>query len=112
MKHNHNHNNAQNPGPQMAPVRFEFRHPSAALVCVAGSFNDWKPEAKALHSSGGGLWWKETILKPGTYEYCFVVDGQWIPDPKAKESVPNPFGGQNSILKVESPAAAPQPAKR
>jgi hypothetical protein len=39
-------------------------------------------------------------LAPGTYEYCLVVDGQWMPDPLAKETVPNPFGGRNSVLKV------------
>jgi hypothetical protein len=39
-------------------------------------------------------------LAPGTYEYCLVVDGQWMPDPLARETVPNPFGGRNSVLKV------------
>jgi hypothetical protein len=29
-----------------------------------------------------------------------VVDGRWIPDPLAREAVPNPFGGRNSLLKV------------
>jgi hypothetical protein len=28
------------------------------------------------------------------------VDGQWLPDPNAKESVENPFGGRNSVLVV------------
>jgi 1,4-alpha-glucan branching enzyme len=97
MKHNHHHDNA--PGPQLVPVRFEFTHPTARTVCVAGTFNDWQPEAKTLHSSAGN-WWKETNLAPGTYEYYFVVDGQWIPDPQATETVDNPFGGKNSILKV------------
>jgi len=31
-----------------------------------------------------GNWWKETSLAPGTYEYCLVVDGPWLPDPKAR----------------------------
>jgi 1,4-alpha-glucan branching enzyme len=100
MKHNHNHDNAPNTEPQMVPVRFEFTDPSAKLVCIAGTFNNWKPENKTLHSSGVGNWWKETALKPGTYEYCLVVDGKYIPDPLAKESVPNPFGGRNSVLTV------------
>lgn len=105
MKHNHNHDNA--PGPQLMPVRFEFTHPTATNVCVAGTFNDWQPEAKTLHSSGAGSWWKETALAPGSYEYCLVVDGQWMPDPLAKETVANPFGGRNSVLTVaSSPAAA------
>jgi 1,4-alpha-glucan branching enzyme len=115
MKHNHNHNNAPTIS-GLQPVRFEFSHPSAMSVCVAGSFNDWQPEAKALHPSDAGKWWKETALKPGTYEYCFVVDGQWVPDPAAAETVPNPFGGRNSVLKVGETAApaiasADSPAK-
>jgi 1,4-alpha-glucan branching enzyme len=107
MKHNRNHNNAKSTVPQLVPVRFEFVHPTATTVCVAGTFNQWQPEAKTLHSSGVGNWWKETSLAPGTYEYCLVVDGKWIPDPLARETVANPFGGRNSILKVcSSPTAA------
>jgi hypothetical protein len=50
---------------------------------------------------------KETALLPGIYEYCLVVDGQWMPDPLARETIPNPFGGRNSVLKVaSSPEAA------
>ena len=105
MKHHQNHD--QNAGLQLVPVRFEFTHPTAKNVCVAGTFNHWQPEAKALHSSGAGNWWKEISLAPGSYEYCLVVDGQWMPDPRARESVPNPFGGRNSILHVAiSPEAA------
>ena len=106
MKHNHNHDNAPTAGSQLVPVRFEFTHPTASVVCVAGTFNNWQPEAKALHPSGGGRWLKETVLSPGTYEYCLVVDGQWMPDPSARETVPNPFGGRNSILKVATSAEA------
>jgi 1,4-alpha-glucan branching enzyme len=103
MKHNHNHDNApahRTPDPQRVPVRFEFVDPTATTVSIAGTFNEWKPESKALHSSGEGHWWKETTLEPGTYEYCFVVDGKWVPDPLSRETVPNPFGGRNSVLKV------------
>lgn len=102
MKRNHNHDNAPNPGPQTVMVRFEFSHPTAKTVCVAGTFNHWQPETKTLHPSGQGHWLKETALAPGTYEYCLIVDGQWMPDPLALETVPNPFGGRNSILKVVS----------
>ncbi len=60
------------------------------------------PKPSPCISLGGGRWLKETVLPPGTYEYCLVVDGEWMPDPLAKETVPNPFGGRNSILKVAS----------
>ncbi len=109
MKHNHNHDNVPGAGTQLVPVRFEFTHPTATTVCVAGTFNHWQPEAKTLHSSGVGNWWKETSLAPGTYEYCFIVDGKWMPDPLAKQTVANPFGGRNSVLTV---ASSPEAAHR
>jgi len=107
MKHNKNHDNARSTGLQLQPVRFEFTHPTATTVSVAGTFNDWHPTTKSMHPSRKGHWLKEAFLPPGNYEYCLVVDGQWMPDPLARETVPNPFGGKNSILKVaNSPEAA------
>ena len=89
----------------MVPVRFEFTSTTARDVCIAGCFNHWQPEAKPMHPVGDGRWLKETVLPPGTYEYCLVVDGQWRTDPLAKADVPNPFGGRNSVLLVKSPEA-------
>lgn len=42
------------------------------------------------------------MLAPGAYEYRFVVDGEWVTDPRSKETVANPFGGHNTILRVQS----------
>jgi len=109
MKHNKNHDNAQSAGPQLIPVQFEFSHPTAVTVCIAGTFNDWDPTSKPMRSTGTGRWWKEAGLMPGSYEYCLVVDGEWMPDPSAKETVSNPFGGRNSILQV---ASSPEAAHR
>lgn len=83
---------------ELVPVRFEFTHPTAHSVAVAGSFNAWDPTSKSMHDIGNGHWLRETTLEPGSYEYCLVVDGEWMPDPMAAERVPNPFGGMNSIL--------------
>jgi len=106
MRHNKNHDNAKSAGPQLEPVRFEFIHPTATTVGIAGTFNDWHADAKPMHPVGGGRWLKETVLPPGTYEYCLVVDGCWIPDPLARETIPNPYGGRNSLLRVTSSADA------
>ena len=84
----------------LARVSLQFINPAAKQVCVAGSFNEWKPETMPLTHSGNGQWSGDVAIKPGRHEYLFVVDGQWIPDPKAKETVPNPFGGRNSVLVV------------
>jgi 1,4-alpha-glucan branching enzyme len=106
MKHNQNHDHGRSHDDgrhadrQLVPVRFEFTDAGAGAVSIAGTFNDWDPKAKTMHPFGNGHWLKETALPPGNYEYCFVVDGKWIPDPLARETVPNPFGGRNSVLKV------------
>lgn len=109
MKHKHRHPPAaiRPAQPEAVNIRFDFTDPRALAVAVAGTFNDWNPAAGALHSSGDGAWLTEAALLPGVYEYCLIVDGRWMPDPLARESVPNPFGGRNSVLKVScSPAAA------
>ena len=53
---------------------------------------------------GNGRWIKELTLPPGVYEYRIVADGEWLPDPLATETNPNPFGGLNSVLEVEGRA--------
>ncbi len=103
MKHNKNHDNALDAKRKMVAVHFELSHPTAVAVFVAGTFNDWHPTAKPMHSSGGGNWIKKSNLPPGTYEYCLIVDGRWMADPLARETVPNPFGGRNSVLRVAWP---------
>jgi 1,4-alpha-glucan branching enzyme len=72
-------------------------------VLVAGDFNDWNPhpESHSLNRDENGDWQIELELAPGTYEYCFVVDGKWMPDPTCETSVENPFGSYNSVLTVE-----------
>jgi 1,4-alpha-glucan branching enzyme len=81
------------------PVTFELRR-SAQEVFLAGTFNNWNPNVTPMILIGDDLWVKELSLPPGTYEYLFVVDGAWIPDPRARGSVPNPYGGYNSLVRV------------
>jgi hypothetical protein len=71
---------------------------------VAGSFNNWEPQATPLVPLGDGKWAKEITLPEGRYEYRFVVDGAWVTDPNAKETAPNPFGTVNSILTINGVA--------
>ena len=87
-------------------VCFDLTHPTAQSVSIAGSFNDWHPTATPMVALGDGRWRKELTLPPGRYEYRLVVDGQWVDDPAAKETVPNPFGGQNAVLEVRASIAA------
>ena len=86
--------------PKANRVSLELTKPDAKHVFVAGSFNEWKPEKTPLERLGDGRWAGDLAVKPGRHEYLFVVDGHWLPDPTAKESVQNPFGGWNSVLVV------------
>ena len=86
--------------PKVSHVSLELVRPGAKNVCVAGSFNEWKPEKAPLVPMGNGRWVGDLTVNPGRYEYLFVVDGQWLPDPNAKETVQNPYGGRNSVLTV------------
>jgi 1,4-alpha-glucan branching enzyme len=84
--------------PVQPKVRLELSKPGAQSVAIAGSFNSWQPEQAS--ATGNGSFAKELTIAPGRYEYMFVVDGQWMADPNAKEFTPNPFGGQNSVLVI------------
>ena len=90
------------PGPAPTPaanrVSLTLVKPGATSVFVAGSFNEWQPERTPLCPVGDGRWVGSLAVAPGRYEYLFVVDGEWLPDPNAKETTANPFGGQNSVL--------------
>ena len=99
MKENRRNNIAGN-GHASQRVRVEFNDPLATTVAIAGTFNDWRPEATPMVALGQGRWLKELVLPPGTYEYLLVADGAWVPDPLAKETVENAFGGINSVLRV------------
>jgi 1,4-alpha-glucan branching enzyme len=85
---------------QPARVALQLLEPAAKQVFVAGSFNGWKPDSTPLVPLGNGRWKRDLKLGPGRHEYLFVVDGHWLPDPNAKESVQNPFGGRNSVITV------------
>jgi len=83
-------------------ISLELVKPGAKQVAVAGDFNEWKPERTPLVQIGNGRSVGDLNVKPGRHEYLFVVDGQWLPDPNAKENVQNPFGGKNSVLIVSA----------
>jgi len=83
-------------------VRLVLLQPGARSVSVAGDFNGWNPADTPLERSDGGMWTATIPLKPGRYEYMFVVDGkQWIADPLATDAATDGFGAQNAVLDVD-----------
>ena len=95
---------ATKPSPVRAlpKAHLELVKPEAKSVFVAGSFNEWNPARTPLTRANDGKWVGDLNGISGRHEYLFVVDGQWLPDPNARESVQNPFGGKNSVLIVSA----------
>ena len=79
-------------------VMFTLDAPSGVDVSVAGSFNDWEPQA--MTKGTDGLWRITVQLAQGTYEYRFLVDADWREDPNNPRKTQNTFGGYNSICDV------------
>lgn len=85
----------------MKTKHITFQHPGATRVFIAGTFNDWSTDATPLLNAGDNSWAVDITLPPGHHEYRFVVDGEWMDDPQAAETVPNAFEGMNAVLVVE-----------
>ena len=81
-------------------IHFEFSDGNAMNVCIAGTFNDWHPNATPMIPLGEGKWRKDLLLAPGEYEYRLVVDGNWMTDPECAEQKPNGLGERNSVVLV------------
>jgi 1,4-alpha-glucan branching enzyme len=86
--------------PGAKPVELRLTMPEAISVAVAGTFNDWDPGRNPMRKESAGAWKTTLTLAPGIHEYRFVVDGDWISDPTAMETVENPFGQTNSVIRV------------
>lgn len=80
------------------PMRIGYFNPVAREVFVAGTFNQWDPKSLPLTRDALGDWSIQLLLPPGEYRYRLVVDGEWRDDPNARRSVPNPFGGFDSVI--------------
>ncbi len=71
-------------------------------VILSGTFNNWDENALHMKRSGDG-WELQLMLLPGTYEYKFIVDGNWMEDPANPEKRVNQYDTYNSVLNVAKP---------
>ena len=72
----------------------------AKKVLLAASFNEWKPVVCRRQKDGS---YSVTVsLRPGTYEYKFIVDEEWVVDPDNPTWAMNVYGTFNSVANVAS----------
>ena len=82
-------------------VSFSFQAPHAKGVSIAGDFNRWDSMTHPMRKDKEGVWKIDLNLPPGTYQYRFIVDGEWQNDPVCTACMENPFGTLNCVKKVE-----------
>jgi chromosome partitioning protein len=82
-------------------VLLRYYDPIAQDVQVAGDFSNWKPVGNIMIKQKGNKIWKGTVnLKPGEYQYKFIVDGEWKIDPYNPQVITTDVGVSNSLLIV------------
>jgi hypothetical protein len=95
------------PGPNLTAdgVVFVFKPEGGGTkkIFLAGNFNDWKPANPQylMTADATGTYTITVKLPPGTYQYKFVADGQWIKDPYSPSDAPDGFGGRNGKFDVK-----------
>ena len=94
-------------------TEFAYFRPSARCVCVVGDFNDWTPGRHVLQHDAHGWWRTVIVLRPGDYQFKYLVDQTlWEVDYAAFGVAGDGCGGWHSCLWVNECAdpATPQRA--
>ena len=73
---------------------------NAKNVIVAGSFNKWNENLFKMTKVEDG--WELTLkIRPGEYQYRFIVDGKWIEDPNNPNKIENEYHQYNSLINIK-----------
>lgn len=93
---------AAKPRQTISATEFMLHAPAAGEIFLAGDFNGWENNSAKfrMRKYKGDIWKKKVTLKPGRYEYQFVVDGNWWTDPENPERTESPYGSANSVITV------------
>jgi predicted esterase len=78
---------------------FSYYSPGAKEILLAGDFNGWKGRETPLIKGKDDVW--RTVLRLGpnrSYDYKYIVDGNWVNDPNNRDLNPDIAGGANSVI--------------
>lgn len=79
--------------------QFTYYQKGLKSISVVGDFNDWADSTTLIEESPG-VWTVSLHLRPGSYEYQFILNGtQRVTDPTMPQ-VSNDFGSPNSVVTV------------
>ncbi|MCF8715905.1 isoamylase early set domain-containing protein [Joostella atrarenae] len=83
-------------------ITFTVPATEANQVVVVGDFNEWNPEVTSLKKQKNGNF-KGTfdLPKDNSYEFRYIIDGEYTNEEEADAFVWNDFGGaENAVLHV------------
>lgn len=80
---------------------------NAKQVFIAGTFNQWSEKGFPMHKNEKGQWEIKLQVPEGKSSYKFLVDGQWMIDPKNPYWEQNEVGTKNSVLWFDLPGLLP-----
>jgi 1,4-alpha-glucan branching enzyme len=82
-------------------VTFTVPAGEAKTVAVAGDFNAWDTTAKLRKLKSGVFKGSLDVPVDASYEFRYVVDGEWINETEADRYQWNDFAGtENAVLEV------------
>ena len=82
-------------------MTFTFKDSPGKKVFVAGTFNDWSPNAAPMADCDQTGVYTATLRIPrGSHGYKFVVDDVWMADPDNPDCAINEYGSLNSLVLV------------
>ena len=84
--------------PALVPVAINWTQ-GGNSVEVEGSFDNWQSR-QTLHRSGNREFAIVMSLRPGVYQYKFIVDGQWKYAPE-QPAMYDEMGNVNNVLEVQ-----------
>lgn len=82
-------------------VTFTVPAKEANEVVVAGNWNEWNATVEPLKKLKNGTFKTTVDLETGSsYEFRYIVDGEWQNDEQADAYVWNEFATENGVLNL------------
>ena len=81
-------------------VQFKYNNGKASSVFLVGDFNAWDHRKDEMNENDYGIYSQTLMLSPGSYQYKFLVDGQWENDPLKELTPMNCFRTKNNVIHV------------
>jgi hypothetical protein len=86
--------------PQLVTHQFTYYQKGLQSISLVGGFNDWDSDSTMMTEVSPGVWTVSLVLRPGVYEYQFILNGkQRVTDPTMPQTSSD-FGSPNSVVTV------------